>query len=409
MDDDFHQHCDSSLVPTGVQVKKGHLISEVLQYIICGMRMRYQFSRQQTVGSMASFYCKTPLMRHVFARQNVRYTANPEIMLKYEFFQPSGSFKSRGIGNLIWKEMQKIRQNSSLQPHVFASSGGNAGLAAATASRQLGLPCTVVVPETTRRRMVERIRSTGADVISMGSVLKESDDYLRSELMGNVNLEKVAPIYAHPFDNPLIWEGHATMVDEVVEALHLQGVQLESVKGIVCSVGGGGLYNGIVYGLEKHGLADSIPVVAVETEGCEVLHRSLLLGRNVSMNPKSVATSLCTSFVTDLTLSYAQKYRTKSVVLDQLAVVQTCLNFAEESNIVTEPACGAALHLGYHPEILERELGPLTPQDVVIVIACGGSTMNLADLKESEDQLQPKIKDFHTPIGTQHETIILTS
>ncbi|AGO10768.1 AaceriAFR747Wp [[Ashbya] aceris (nom. inval.)] len=358
---------------------------------------------------MSSFYCKTPLMRRVFASQNVRCAASPEIMVKYEFFQPSGSFKSRGIGNLIYKEMQRIRQKGSQQPHVFASSGGNAGLAAATASQQLGLPCTVVVPETTRRRMVERIRSTGAEVISRGRVLQESDDYLRSELMKNVDVEKVAPIYAHPFDNPLIWEGHATMVDEMVESLHLQDVPLERVKGIVCSVGGGGLYNGIVHGLEKHGLAESIPVVAVETDGCEVLHRSLQLGRNVSMNPKSVATSLCTSFVTELTLRYAQKYRTKSVVLEQLDVVETCLKFAEESNIVTEPACGAALHLGYHPEILERELGALTSQDVVIVIACGGSTMNLSDLKECKEDLQPKMEEVQTPFTTHQQPIILIS
>jgi len=102
---------------------------------------------------MSVVYNKTPLLRKVFqGSQNL-----PQFFLKYECLQPSGSFKSRGIGNLILKSATQINKLGNKKPHVFASSGGNAGFAAATACKTLNLPCTVVVPNATKQRMVEKI------------------------------------------------------------------------------------------------------------------------------------------------------------------------------------------------------------------------------------------------------------
>ena len=49
-------------------------------------------------------------------------------------------------------------------------TGGNAGLAAAYASRKLGKACTVIVPQTTPLSMVERLRDEGATVKIHGAV-----------------------------------------------------------------------------------------------------------------------------------------------------------------------------------------------------------------------------------------------
>ena len=47
--------------------------------------------------------------------------------------------------------------------------------------------------------------------------------------------------YAHPFDNPLIWDGHSTLVDELAEELP------KPPDAIFCSVGGGGLLMGVSF------------------------------------------------------------------------------------------------------------------------------------------------------------------
>lgn len=49
-------------------------------------------------------------------------------------------------------------------------AGGNAGLAAAYIAHELGLPITVVVPQTTPSFIVEKLREEGATVEVVGKV-----------------------------------------------------------------------------------------------------------------------------------------------------------------------------------------------------------------------------------------------
>src|SRR3970282_2783441 len=91
-------------------------------------------------------------------------------------------------------------------------------------------------------------------------------------------------------DDPLIWQGHSTRIDEVVRS----GVKPEAV---VLSVGGGGLLCGVVEGLCRNGWAD-VPVIAVETEGADSFARSVRSGRRVELAAiTSIATSLGASRV----------------------------------------------------------------------------------------------------------------
>jgi L-serine/L-threonine ammonia-lyase len=52
-------------------------------------------------------------------------------------------------------------------------------------------------------------------------------------------VDAAAAAYVSPFNHPDIWDGHATMIDEVKQ-------QLQDVKpaAVVVSVGGGGLFLG---------------------------------------------------------------------------------------------------------------------------------------------------------------------
>ncbi|CAI4056346.1 L-serine/L-threonine ammonia-lyase CHA1 SKDI_03G0100 [Saccharomyces kudriavzevii IFO 1802] len=359
---------------------------------------------------MSIVYNKTPLLRQFFPSKSPA-----QFFLKYECLQPSGSFKSRGIGNLILKNAIRIQKDGRRSPQVFASSGGNAGLAAATTCQRLSLPCTVVVPTATKKRMVEKIRNTGAQVIVNGAYWKEADTFLKANIMNQIDSQVVEPIYVHPFDNPDIWEGHSSMVDEIVQDLKSQRISMNKVKGIVCSVGGGGLYNGIIQGLERYHLADKIPIVGVETNGCHVFNTSLRIGQPVQFKKiTSIATSLGTAVISNQTFEYAHKYNTKSVVIEDKDVIETCLKYTHQCNMVAEPACGAALHLGYHTEILEKALGSkLAADDIVIIIACGGSSNTVQDLEETLEDLKkqglPAIETADNFIFVEKTSTILKS
>jgi len=96
---------------------------------------------------------------------------------------------SRGIGNYILRRLEELPENSTVQPHIFSSSGGNAGLAAVHASRTLGLPCTVVVPLSTKPLMITMLKAAGAyEVLQHGPTWRDADAYLRKEVMVKVLL-----------------------------------------------------------------------------------------------------------------------------------------------------------------------------------------------------------------------------
>src|SRR5262249_6243699 len=133
---------------------------------------------------------------------------------------------------------------------LVASSGGNAGYAVAWAGARLGVPVQVFVPRSTSARMAELVRGAGAQVDVHGDAWDDAHAHAVATL-------GEGDAYIHPFDHPDLWDGHATMIDEVAAA----GVRPGAV---VVAVGGGGLLCGVMQGMARAGWAD-VPVIAVET------------------------------------------------------------------------------------------------------------------------------------------------
>lgn len=277
------------------------------------------------------------------------------VWLKMEALQPSGSFKLRGVGHAC--EVLAARGARRL----LSSSGGNAGLAVAHAGRSLGLPVTVVVPETTLDRPKALIRRQGAEVIVHGRSWMEANEHLAS-------LRGPADAVVHPFDDPLLWEGHATLVDEVAA----QGPRPDAV---VLAVGGGGLLCGVLQGLHARGWKD-VPVVAVETEGAASLAAAVAAGRPVTLPAiTSVATSLGARRVSDRAFAWTREHPVHSAVVSDAEAVRACLAFADDHRVVVEPACGAALAVA-----VARAAPPLRDAAEVLVVVCGGVGATYAQL-----------------------------
>ncbi len=99
--------------------------------------------------------------------------AGRNIWLKLDALQPCGSFKLRGVGYAC--EVHHARGAR----HFVSSSGGNAGLAVAYAGRKLGVPVTVVVPETTTERAKQLLHLEDAKVVVHGSSCKRPTPWHR--------------------------------------------------------------------------------------------------------------------------------------------------------------------------------------------------------------------------------------
>ena len=149
-------------------------------------------------------------------------------------------------------------------------------------------------------------------------------------------------VYIHPFDNPLIWSGHATIIDEVKKlGLHPDAV--------ILSVGGGGLLCGIIEGLYRNNMPN-VPILAVETEGADSLSACMKAGQHVEIdNIKSIATTLGAKKVAKAAYDWCHKYEVVSHVVSDTEAIESCLKFSNDHRILVEPACGASLAALYHP------------------------------------------------------------
>ncbi len=283
------------------------------------------------------------------------------VLLKLENTQPTGSFKIRGIGLLC---QAGTRDGASC---LVSSSGGNAGYAAAYAARILQVPITVLVPSTTAPELQQRIESQGAEVRVVGDVWDEAHQAALSLA------RQTDALYISPFDHPLIWEGHSTVVDEIAQ-------DVGRPDGIVLSVGGGGLLCGVVEGLHRHGWRD-VPVVAVETEGTASLAASLREGKRVTLKQiTGSATTLGAKAVAQQALAWAGQHPIQSVVVSDADAAHACIAFANDHRYLVEPASGASLSVAY------RACNVLEEADTVVIIVCGGIGVDLMRLRAWQDR-----------------------
>ncbi|CRK21268.1 hypothetical protein BN1708_013056 [Verticillium longisporum] len=328
--------------------------------------------------------------------------AGCNIYLKLENLQPSGSFKSRGIGNLMLQEIASRPDGQNL--HFYSSSGGNAGLACATSAHALNRPATIVTPTSSSPLIVSKLRLLGAEVEQVGANWALADKHLRENLVAG----RDDAVYVPPFDHPHVWDGASTIVDELVRQAP------GAIHGIACSVGGGGLLNGLFQGIEKHEAvrASSNPpwpearrpsVLAVETRGADSLNASVEAAEHVTLpGITSIAKCLGAVRVSSKTWEWAQRKarlgpsevtnatadgpaELESVAVEDSEAALACVQFADDTRFVVEVACGATIAACYNGLLRQRLGRGLTDKEWrhknIVVIVCGGSDVSLEVLE----------------------------
>ncbi len=304
-----------------------------------------------------SIHIETPLIQSL----SVGRQLSAKVWLKMEALQPCGSFKARGVGFACSEHVQRGASG------FVSSSGGNAGLAVAYSGRCLNVPVTVVVPSTTKQTAIKLMQQEGATVIVQGEEWLQAHQYA-------LNLATAGVVYIHPFDDPYLWAGHASLIDEV----KTQGLKPDF---IVLSVGGGGLLSGVVQGLKQNDWPD-IPILAVETQGADSLSSAHAAKENLGIAQiSSIATSLGATKVTDHAFSLLSTHPIHTHVVSDKQAVAACLSFLGEHRVLVEPACGASLASLYQPPDV------LLDKKNILVVVCGGVGASIEQLNQWNKRL----------------------
>lgn len=334
-------------------------------------------------------YVRTPLVESVPLRP---YAAGRKVFLKLENCQPSGSFKTRGISALC----KYAREQGFTE--VVCSSGGNAGLATAYSAMQLGMNCHIVVTRRTPSDVCECIRSYGATVEIFGDVWEEAN----SQAIKRTTISKTSYL-VHPFDHPVLWEGHSKIIDEIAEDL---GSIVPSM--IVTCCGGGGLVCGLVKGVRRQAnWQDRTKILVLETVGTDSFNVAVKAGGEPVRLDKitSIVTCLSANEVCPQILDdfKASKPPILSRLVSDQDAVQACVKFLDDHRFLVGTACGAtlsSLYIGMLQRILnhdEQEHETIfdkannldyshNTDGPVVVIICGGSEIQLDSLLELRKQ-----------------------
>lgn len=287
---------------------------------------------------------------------------NAKVYLKMESMQPTGSFKDRGISALCKEYLEKEGTEC-----FVTSSGGNAGLAAAHAGMKLGVRVRVIVPKTTLNMMIQKIEQFGA------AVEVEGESWAEADIKAREVAKNPKHAYIPPFDHPTIWKGHSTIIDEI----KAMGIIPDAM---VVSVGGGGLFAGVIEGIKRAGW--NTTVYTAETEGAASFYNSIRDKKRVTLSSiNTIAVTLGAKTICEKAFEYGMKESVVPLLVSDKQAVKAVKNFVNDHRVLTEPACGASLALAYDKKI------PPGKHKTIVIVVCGGSGTSLELIKKWDEIL----------------------
>ncbi|HEX3509104.1 MAG TPA: threonine/serine dehydratase [Candidatus Dormibacteraeota bacterium] len=217
---------------------------------------------------------------YVRRTQSLTTDLDPDLRLKPECFQVTGSFKPRGAFNAVLSQMAR----DPLPIGAIAVSSGNHAQAVALAARTVGIPAIILIPEDANPAKVAATRALGAEVIQQGITFANREERLQ-EVMRERGFSLV-----HPFDDWDVIHGQGTAAMELLaDAPYLEV--------IATPVGGGGLLSGTALVAKAH--RPSLKVIGVEPVNADDAYQSWKAGniRSLGAAPSTIADGVRTTAI----------------------------------------------------------------------------------------------------------------
>ena len=175
---------------------------------------------------------RTPVLSSATLSRRVGAT----VALKAELFQRTGSFKPRGMLNVLagLSSDEKARG-------VITISAGNAAQSLAYCSALEEIDCLVVMWQGASEAKLAATREYGATID-----LESLDPAAAFDRVAELQ-EQTGRVFVHSFDDPRLIAGHGSLGLELVEDVPQLGT-------VVVPIGGGGLISGVATALKPAGV-----------------------------------------------------------------------------------------------------------------------------------------------------------
>lgn len=261
----------------------------------------------------------TALMRSDFLSRHF----DAEIKLKREDLQVVRSYKLRGAYNKILSLSEQERLRG-----VVCASAGNHAQGVAFSCNKLNIKGAIFMPVTTPKQKVRQVRTFGNGAIE---VILVGDTFDASAREAKAYCEANNMCFVHPFDDPKIIEGQATVGVEIMEDTDLP------IDYIFVPIGGGGLLSGV--GSYFKWVSPKTKVIGVEPMGAASMRASLDAGEVVTLGEvDKFVDGASVQRIGDLPFKIAGKVLDDIISVPEGMICTTILEMYNREAIVVEPA-----------------------------------------------------------------------
>lgn len=274
------------------------------------------------------------------AKANLSEKLGMNLYFKQEFFQYTGSFKDRGVVNVL-----NMLDEDQKRLGVVTASIGNHGQSMSYFCSKLNIPCIVVMPTSVHLHHIIKAEKYGAKVIISGN------NYGEAAYEAMIISRDKKMMFINGFDHPNIIEGQGTIGIEIVE-------QVQGVDAVIVPCGGGSLLAGIAIALKN--LKPDTHVYGVETERTCSMVEALRKNERVTLEyDYTIADSLAIDTVGVNSFNNIRGLVDKMVVVKEDWVARAMMQMVEEEKYVVEGAAAvgvAAILAGLFPNLKGKKV-----------------------------------------------------
>jgi threonine dehydratase len=277
--------------------------------------------------------------------RTISQVTGADVYLKFENLQFTASFKERGALNKLLSLTLAERKAG-----VIAMSAGNHAQGVAYHASRLGIPATIVMPESTPFVKVKHTMGHGARVIQQGATLADSDR------IAHEVADKEGLVFVHPYNDDRIIAGQGTVALEMLE-------EFPDLDTLVVPVGGGGLISGMA--IAAKAMKPSIRMIGVETELYPSMY-NVLKGGNAPIGGQTIAEGIAVKNVGPKNVDICGRLLDDIVLVPEVAIERAIALLLSIEKTVVEGAgaAGFAALLEHPQKFVGHKVG---------LVLCGGN------------------------------------
>lgn len=286
---------------------------------------------------------KTPLERSKILSSIYK----SQVFLKREDLTPVRSYKLRGALN---------KMTFAGSSKVVTCSAGNHAQGVAYACTKMGINADVFMPSITSGQKVSKVLAFGGNNVSL---FLEGANFDESYDIALAHSKKTGYPFIHPFDDPKVIEGQATVGLELLE-------DMPSIDYLILPVGGGGLSSGVSSVFRQ--LSPKTKIIGVEPTGAPSLTQALLAGYPVKLDKiNTFVDGASVKRIGDYNFPLLKEGLDSVLLVEEGHVCSKILQMYNDSGIIIEPAGVLSLCA------LDLLKGSIEGSTVVCVISGGNS------------------------------------